>query len=123
VADQRHARPGELADEVVDVGQVVDEVVIAARPDPVAVAVAAEVGCDEVEAPGQARGGGPGPPPGQIEEAVQENDRVVELRAVGPPLEDVVVEAGRERDPARQRLGRRHSTTIRWIVPPSMLTT
>ena len=114
VADQRHPRAADLADQVVEVGQVVDEVVVAARPDPVAVAVPAQVGRDEVEPAGEPGARGRRPAPRQVEESVQQDDGVVEGGLVAAPLEDVIGEPGPERDAPRDRFWRRaHSTSMR----------
>ncbi len=100
VPDQRHPLTAELADHLVQIGQVVHEVVVATRPDAIAVPVAAQVGGDQVKAPAQARRHRLVPGVGVVEEAVHQHDRVDKGRLVGPPLEQVIGEAGGELDPA-----------------------
>ena len=81
VSDERHARAPDLRDDLVQIGEVIGEVVVAAGADPVAVAVAAHVGRDDVEA-GRERGLDHRlPAPRGVEKAVDEHDRMV---AVAP---------------------------------------
>src|SRR5262249_4811280 len=87
----------ERADHAVEIGEVVEEVVVAAGADPVAVAVTAQIGRDHVavlrEPLGDRR-----PREREIREAMHEHEREV----AGPvPVEDVVGQSRRERDPLR----------------------
>jgi hypothetical protein len=79
VTDDRQPAARRLAHQIVHVGQVVGEVVVAAGADAIRIAMAAQVGRHDVVRPGQpgldhAREG-----PGEVEVAVQQQDRVVAL--------------------------------------------
>ena len=90
--------------QIGDVVEVVEEVVVAPRPDPLAVAVPAQVGGDHVEA-GRGQGGR------DRREAPREIEEAVEAEEGGSPaavpLEQVVAEAVRDQVPLR-RMGIDH---------------
>jgi hypothetical protein len=97
VTDEDEALAREPRDDLVEVGDVVEEVVVATWADPVAVTVPAQVGCDDVNVWREVLGERT-KPVREIEKAVDENDRGL-TRTV--PLEDVVSEPGREGDSPR----------------------
>jgi hypothetical protein len=90
MAQQDQLLPGDRVHQVGDVVQVVHEVVVAAGPDPLGVAVTAKVGSDHVVPGGGERRGDGGEAPGEIQEAVQAKERCM-ARSV--PFEDVVPES------------------------------
>jgi hypothetical protein len=94
VADHHEPLARRARDQLVEIGDVVEEVVVAARADPLAVTVAAQVGRDDVDALREPLGDLV-PAETEIEEAVDENERRV-ARVV--PLEQVIREPGRERE-------------------------
>jgi hypothetical protein len=96
VADDDEPLTRDARDEVIDIGEVVEEVVVAAGADPVAIAVAAQIGRDDVDALRKVRGDLM-PPVAEIEKPVEQEERRV-ARAV--PFEDVVREPCRQGDPA-----------------------
>ena len=87
----------EPRDHVVEIGDVVDEVVVAAGADPVAVAVAAQIGATTARA--RASRGATSCQPYARSRKPWTSTNVVSPRRV--PLEDVVREPGREREAMR----------------------
>jgi hypothetical protein len=96
VTDEHEPLARDARDEVVEVGAVVEEVVIAAGADPVGVAVTTQIGRDDVRVLGEAVGD-LAPAVAEIEKAVNEDERRV---AGTVPVERVIRQAGRERDPS-----------------------
>ena len=90
---ERRARGDELLDEVGEVEHVVDEVVVAARGDPRAVAEAAHVGREDAKPLRRQRRSDEVPGRGGVHVSVDQENRGPGHRAVGRPLEDVVLEA------------------------------
>ena len=93
VAHHDQVVAGDRVGEVGDVVEVVHEVVVAAGADPLGVAVAAQVGGDDVVSGGGQRRRDGGEAPGHVEEAVQAEERGA---AAPVPLEQVVAEAVRQ---------------------------
>jgi hypothetical protein len=91
-----HLRPRELRDDVVEIGDVVHEVVVAAGSDPRRVAVAALVRCDHVRMRRETLGD-LAPPVPEVGEAVDEDVRQLTWCV---PFERMRVDAGGEPDPA-----------------------
>lgn len=82
--------------EIVDVSEVIEEVVVAAGSDPIAITVTAQIGRDDVVPRGETLGDLV-PAKAEIEKAVQQQERRVARRV---PLEDVVRQPCREGNPA-----------------------
>jgi hypothetical protein len=110
VADDHDALAGEPRDHVVEIGDVVEVVVVAARADPVAVAVAAQIGRDDVRVE-QRRDLVPAIR--EIEKAVDEDVGRVARRI---PLEDVVGEPGGELEAVRVQ-----GPASMWKTPPPVV--
>jgi len=98
VTDEDEALADDARDQVVEVGGVVEEVVVAAGPDPVGVAVTAQVRRDDVDSRGETLGDLV-PAEREVEEAMDEDERRLGGRGA-LPFEDVVGESRREREPA-----------------------
>ncbi len=94
VTNEHETFAREARDDFVEIRDVVEEVVVAAGTDPVAVTVTSQVGCDDVDVRSQFLGER-AKTVSEIEEAVDEKDRRVTWRV---PFEDVVGEARRERE-------------------------
>ena len=73
--------------------------VVAARADSIAVAVSTKVWRDEMKLAVESRCRDRLPRPGQVEEAVDEDHRVIEGHVIATPLEEVVAKAGRQGNP------------------------
>lgn len=84
-------------DQIVEIGAVIEEVVVATGADPVGVTVTAQIGRDDVRVLGEPVGD-LAPAVAEIEKAMNEYERRV---AGAVPVERVIREPGRERDPAR----------------------
>jgi hypothetical protein len=110
VADDHDALAREPRDHVVEIGDVVEVVVVAAGADPVAVAVAAQIRRDDVRVE-QRRDLVPAV--GEIEKAVNED---VGRVARGIPLEDVVGEPGGELEAVRVQ-----GPASMWKTPPPVV--
>ena len=89
MTDDDEALARDARDEVIDVGEVIEEVVVAARADPVAVAMTAQIGRDDVAVLREPLADLE-PAVAEIEEAVQQQERRVAGRI---PIENVVREA------------------------------
>jgi hypothetical protein len=113
VTDEDEALAREPRDDFVEVGNVVEEVVVAAWTDPVAVTVAAQIGCDDVNVRREMLGEC-APAVREIEEAVDEDDRRL---AGGFPLEDVVRQPRGKRDAA----GLQGPASIWNSLPPTVV--
>jgi hypothetical protein len=96
VADEHEALARDSRDQRVEVRAVIEEVVVAAGTDPVAVAVAAKVDGDDVCARREALGDF-APAIREIEKAMDEDEGRV-ARTI--PVEQVIRKASRKREPA-----------------------
>lgn len=88
MTDDDEPLPRNTRDQIVDVGEVVEEVVIAARPDPIAIAMPSQIRRDDVTVRSKPLGDLV-PAVAEIEEAMEEEERRVERRV---PLANVVRE-------------------------------
>jgi hypothetical protein len=94
MTDEHEPLAHDARDERVEVGAVIEEVVVAARADPIGVAVPAQIRRDDVRASRDAFRDF-SPAVREIEKAVNEDERRV---AGAVPVEQVIREPSRERE-------------------------
>lgn len=96
MADEHEPLADDARDQIVEIGDVVEEVVVAAGADPVGLAMTAQVGGDDVDARSEPLRDLV-PAEREIEETVDEDERCLRGRWT-VPFEDVVGEPRRERE-------------------------